>query len=37
MAAKFLLGVKYELELIHRNGINYSAPNSNEKLRYENY
>lgn len=31
-AAKLLLGVKYELELIHRNGINYSAPYSNEKL-----
>ena len=37
MAAKFLLGVKYELELIHWNGINYRAPDSNEKLCYENY
>lgn len=30
MAAKFFLGVKYELKLIYRNDINYSPLNSNE-------
>ena len=37
MAAKFLLGVRYELKLLYQNGINYNTPNSNEKLHYKNY